>query len=489
MAFKVTLINPALVHLTGDPYSSIPFMPTGLLYLAGYLEKKEIPVSILDGFGLAPRRLFRIDDQLSGFGLTETEIVERLDDAPLIGIGVHSGMSHEYVLRLARAIKDNYPDTILIAGGNHVSVVPQRFIEGGFDYVCIGEGEYPLEALARCLRDGTGDPRAIPGLAGPDFAAPPAPFEEDLDRFGFAALHLLPLENYWGLGMQHAPVQGRFMVLTTSRGCIYNCRFCTTPKVWGRQWRTRSAAHVADEIEHAQECHGITDVIIQDELFGCRREQAAAFAEELLRRDIQVRLSTPSGVKVETMDEETIALLHRVGLRYLVFAPESGSPRVLKNMNKPMDFDKLRRLVMFSQKLGIRLNCVFVLGFEDENDEDRRLTRNLALELTRLGVDEISLFIWSPLPGSDAFESETGWKRYEELNWTPRWRGNYRVLMGFRNRLYCAWAMTKLRYQFFGCLRSAVNILRGRYELKMEMAAGRMLRSWFRSSRRAPDTR
>lgn len=488
MGFKVTLINPALVHLTGDPYSSIPYMPTGLLYLAGYLEKKGIPVSILDGFGLAPRRSFTIDGQLSGMGLTETEIVERLDDAPLIGIGVHSGMSHEYVLRLALAIRKKYPGSVLIAGGNQASVVPGPFIEGGFDYVCVGEGEYPLEALACCLRDGQGDPRAIPGLTGAGFAVPQAPFEEDLDRFGFAALHLLPLENYWALAMQHAPVQGRFMVVTTSRGCVYNCRFCTTPRVLGRRWRTRSAGNVADEIEQAVARYGVTDVIIQDELFGCRREQAVAFAEEILRRNLRIRFSLPSGVKVETMDEAAMEALYRAGLRYLVFAPESGSERVLKNMNKPMDFDKLRRLIVFAKRLGIRLNCVFVLGFEDENAADRELTRKLALEVTRMGVEEISLFIWSPLPGADAFESETGWTRYEELNWTPRWRRDYAILKSFRNRLYLQWALTKLLYQFPGCLRSAVNILRGRYELKMEMAAGRVLRTWLGMSGRGRDT-
>ena len=489
MAFKVTLINPALVHLTGDPYSSIPFMPTGLLYLAGYLEQQGIAVSILDGFGLAPGRKFRIDHELSGMGLAEEEIADRLDDAQLVGITVHSGMSHGFVLRLARVIRERYPDRVLIAGGNHVSVVPEPFLQGGFDYVCVGEGEYPLAALAACLRDNEGDPRTIPGLSGRDFTNAPGPFEQDLDRFGTAALHLLPLENYWALSMQHAPVQGRFMVLTTSRGCVYNCRFCTTPRVWGRCWRSRSAGHVADEIEQAVARYGIEDVIIQDELFGCRREYARAFADELLRRNLQVRLSTPSGVKVETMDEETVELLHRAGLRYLVFAPESGSERVLKNMNKPMDFDKLKRLTVFAKSLGIRLNCVFVLGFEDEDDADRALTRELALELTRLGVDEISLFIWSPLPGADAFESEEGWQRYEDLNWTPRWRRDYAPLRAFRNRLYREWIGTKLRYQFWGCLRSGWNVLRGRYELKMEMALGRILRDWFPGTGKFPSAR
>ncbi len=480
MGARITLINPPLVHLTGDLYSSIPFMPTGLLYLAGYLEKCGHEVALLDGFGLAPRRVFPIDDALSGFGLTEAEITARLEPSPLVGVGVHSGMSHEFALRLARAVRERFPEAVLVAGGAQASVAPEAFLAGAFDYVCVGEGEYPLEALARSILKGQGCPRKIPGLQGRDFKNPPGPFEENLDRFGFAALHLLPLEQYWNLSMQHAPVQGRFMVMTTSRGCIYNCRFCSTPKLWGRRWRSRSATHVADEIEQAVAKYNITDVIIQDELFGCRRDQARAFAEELIRRKIEVRLSIPSGVKVETFDEDTLVLLHQAGLRYLVFAPESGSARVLKAMNKPMDFEKLFRLIGSARSLGIRLNCVFVLGFEDEDDQDRKLTRALALKLTRMGVDELSLFIWSPLPGADAFHSDQGWRRYEELNWTPRWRRDYGKIKRFRDRLYLEWALTKALFQPLGCLRTGFNILRGRNELKMEMAVRRLLWRWLR---------
>lgn len=478
MAMTVTLINPPLIHRTGDPYSSIPFMPTGILYLAGYLEKKGFSVSILDGFGIAPKRLFQINDKLSGFGLTENELLDLLPGPGLFGISIHSGMSHTFSLRLASAIKKRYPGSVLVAGGNHASVVPEKFLEGNFDFVCIGEGEYPLEALAAYYRDGIGMPESIPGLRGKNFFCPPAPLEENLDNYGFAALHLLPLENYWSLSMQHAPVQGRFMVLTTSRGCIYNCRFCTTPKVWQRKWRTRSAVHVVDEIEQAVNRYKITDVIIQDELFGCRKEHARELAEEIIRRNLKIRLSTPSGVKEETLDTETIHSLYCAGLRYLVFAPESGSRRVLQAMNKPVDYDKLRQLIIYSKQLGIRVNCVFIIGFKDENEADRALTRSLVLELTRLGVDEISLFIWSPLPGSASFTSETGWTQYEELNWTPTWRRDYPELKRFRNRLYRDWTLAKVRYQFTGCVRSLWNIVRGHYELKMEMAVRRVLDSW-----------
>lgn len=480
---NVTLINPPLVHITGDPFGTIPFMPTGVLYLAGYLKSNGIDVSLIDAFGSAPKRTYRIDDSLSATGLTEDEIVSQVKDADLVGISVHSGMSHSFSLRLAEKIRDKMPEVVLVAGGNHASVVYDELIEGGFDYVCVGEGEDMLLDLAKNLRDGTGDPKSIPGLAYKDGATLPGRMETDLDKFGFAALELLPLDNYWSLNMQHAPVRGRYMVVTTSRGCIYNCRFCTTPKLLGRKWRHRSPTHVVDEIQHGVDRFGIEHVIVQDELFGCRNDVGQAIAREIIRRNLHVHISLPSGVKVETIDEQSISLLKQAGLEYMVFAPESGSRRVLDNMNKPMNFDKLFTLVAHAKSIGIRLSCVFVLGFEDETDDDRELTGRLITKLTKIGVDEVSLFIWSPLPGSDSFESETGWTRYEELNWSPSWRRDYRRLARWRKRLYTRWFFTKLTRHPFSLFRSAVNVITGRYELKSEMALRRVISSKLRPGR------
>jgi anaerobic magnesium-protoporphyrin IX monomethyl ester cyclase len=478
MEFKVSLINPPLVYRAGDAYGNIPFMPTGLLYLAGYLEANKVDVSIIDGFGLLPRQCYRIDSTLIGNGLKEEEIIERLNGEKLIGISVHSGMSHSIALRLGQMIKQRYPSSILIAGGSQASVTYKEFLEGGFDYVIIGEGESSLLALVRFLRDGQGSPSEVPGLVWLGSKPTACVFEKDLDRFAFAALHLLPLEEYWNLGMQHAPIQGKFTVITTSRGCAYNCRFCTTPKLLGRKWRTRSAKNIVDEIQNAIEVYGIEDVIIQDELFGLKKQHAQDFAKEILNRGLKIRFYLPSGIKVETTDEETLTLLKHAGLRYMVFAPESGSKRVLEKMNKPMDYEKMFRLVSFASKLEIKLSCVFVLGFEDENNTDRRMTEKMIVKLTKLGVDEISLFIWSPLPGADAFESETGWSRYEDLNWSPNWRKNYIELYRFRRRLHIRWLVTKILYQPLRSLRMILNILTGRYELKSEMALHRILRSY-----------
>jgi radical SAM superfamily enzyme YgiQ (UPF0313 family) len=475
MGFKVALINLPIVHVTGDPFGDIPFMPTGTAYLAGYLRDNGVDVKIIDAFGLAPRRYYRIDDQLSAVGLTHEEIVERLAGEDIVGMSIHSGMSHGFALRLAAMVREALPHTTLVAGGHHPSVVYGDFLAAGVDCVCIGEGEAPLLALVRALRDGKGDPQRIPGLAWAGIPPEPAPLEQDLDRFGFAALDLLPLENYWSLGMSHAPVRGRYMVISTSRGCPYGCRFCTTPQLLGRKWRTRSPEHIVTEIERAAHDHGITDVIIQDEVFGVRKEITLAIAREIVARDLHVRLYLPSGVKAETFDEETLDALRKAGLEYLCLAPESGSARVLEKMGKPMDFKRLYKVIKFARKSGIRMGAFFILGFEDENDEDRRLTRDLLRKLTRMGVDEVSIFIWTPLPGADAFASETGWTRYEDLNWSPSWRGNFARLRQFRSTLFRDWLVTKALCHPLDITRSAVRVLTGRYSLKSEMAVRRIL--------------
>ena len=475
MAFRVALISLPIVHRTGDAFGDIPYMSTGVMYLAGYLRMNGVDVSVIDGFGLAPARYYRIDGELSAVGLTEDEILAHLGHANLVGISVHAGMSHSFALRLAKKIKTARPEVVVVAGGHHPSAVYQEFLAGGFDYVVVGEGEHALLRLTQYLGDGIGDVGDIPGLARPGCSPSPNVPETDLDTFGFVAADLLPLDNYWALRMAHAPVRGRYMAITTSRGCPYACRFCTTPRLLGRHWRTRSPHHVADEIEALVRQYGVEDIIIQDEVFGARKRVALDLAHEIVRRGLKVRLHLPSGVKVETIDEEVLTALREAGLEYMCLAPESGSDRILAKMNKPMDTRQLLRLVAHARKLGIRMGAFFVLGFEDETDEDRRQTQDLVVELTKRGVDEVSLFIWTPLPGADAFESETGWSRYEDLNWSPCWRRDYARLNRFRRRLYGRWLLTKALYHPVDLCCSLLRTLTGQYALKSEMALRRII--------------
>lgn len=185
------------------------------------------------------------------------------------------------------------------------------------------------------------------------------------------------------------------------------------------------------------------------------------------------------------MDEETLAALHKAGLVYMCLAPESGSERVRERMGKPLDTARLLRLAERARRLGIRVGAFFILGFEGEGDEDRCMTRDLVVALTRRGLDEISVFIWTPLPGAEAFGGETGWTRYEDLNWSPAWRRDYPLLQRTRRRLYARWLAEKALFHPLELGLSLARALTGRCELKGEAALRRLLAGVFRALRAA----
>ena len=197
---------------------------------------------------------------------------------------------------------------------------------------------------------------------------------------------------------------------------------------------------------------------------------------EILRRNLGVTWKIAAGTKVETMrDEETIDLMAKAGCRYISISPETGSPRLLKLMRKPFNLKHAVRLVKRMNQVGVRSQACFVLGYPGETEEDLRMTWNLVRDLTRVGVDEIALFIVTPVPGSSIHEKFSGYSNLSELNFSPSWRTDYAPLNRFRLRLYVHFLWWKLRYHPLKLLRQPINFLRRRFETKMEMVPYRAL--------------
>jgi radical SAM superfamily enzyme YgiQ (UPF0313 family) len=138
-------------------------------------------------------------------------------------------------------------------------------------------------------------------------------------------------------------------------------------------------------------------------------------------------------------------------------------------MRKPFNLDHAVRIVNRMNQDGIRSQACFVLGYPGENDEDLQLTWNLVRDLTRVGVDEIALFIITPVPGSSIFAQFSGYQSLSELNFSPVWRPDYAKLSRFRLNLYAHFLWWKLRYHPLKLLRQPFNFLRRRFETKMEM--------------------
>jgi radical SAM superfamily enzyme YgiQ (UPF0313 family) len=181
-------------------------------------------------------------------------------------------------------------------------------------------------------------------------------------------------------------------------------------------------------------------------------------------------------VRAASLDAETVRLMSTAGFRYLCLAPESGSDRVLRAMGKDVDLDHLAGIAATAAHCGIRVGCFVVVGYPGERARDRAATGALVERLVRLGVDDLSVFIWSPLPGAAAFELERGYGRLEDLCWTPRWRARYGVYEGARAGLYLRAFSVMVRARPLRLAASAMNVVTGRFETKGEMTLRRLLR-------------
>jgi anaerobic magnesium-protoporphyrin IX monomethyl ester cyclase len=481
------LINPNLILQRNDPFTTgIVYMPIGLAYVAATLRRSDIPVMVIDAFGERPRQVRR-EGNFNLLGLREAEVLLRVpEDAQAVFLYAINLTNHLSTINLVRAFKRTRPDLPVIILENTQAVtayalqyVMGEFFEAGADYVLVGEPDYRAVHLANLFIDKAVDEEfyQLDGLGSPERFTPPLNMIPDLDELPFPAWDLFPLENYWDLGFAHGPQNAeRYLPLLTSRGCPYPCRFCVVPATNQQKWRSRSAMNVVDEIAYYIQAFQVYEFHIEDLDPTISDERIREICHEIIRRELNVTWKIAAGTKVETIrNEETIDLMAKAGCRYISISPETGSPRVLKLMRKPFDLDHAVRLVKRMNEVGIFSQACFVLGFPGEEQADLVMTWELVHDLTKEGVDEIALFIITPVPGSAIFDELQGYQSLSEMNFSPTWRDDYVDLNRFRLRLYKRFLWWKLRYQPVKLLRQPLNFLKRCFNTKMEMVPYRAL--------------
>ena len=127
------------------------------------------------------------------------------------------------------------------------------------------------------------------------------------------------------------------------------------------------------------------------------------FCQKLISEGIHLKWSLPSGTRSEALDKETLEYLRQTGCNYLCYAPESGSPDTLKLIKKAVKLPRITESIIEAKKLGLVLRTNLVVGFPGETRHDVFLTFKYGLMMAIRGVDEVSLNVFSPYPGSEIF--------------------------------------------------------------------------------------
>lgn len=386
---KILLVNPPRLH---SIYSEVPttvnaeinsMPPLGLLYLEAYLHAHTEHVAKI------------VDCQAEGIDHEALERVVRDEQPHVVGV---TGHTHDLVdmLMVAKMCKRVHPEIGVWWGGPHVTSFPRESLHfPEVDGAIPMEGEVPFARAMDTLARG-GDLSEVQGILfrrqGEVIRTRPAPVIEDLDAHPFPRRELLNLDSYYYV-LGH---EVRATSLISSRGCPYNCNFCNTP---GRKsWRGRSAANVADEMEHCARL-GIKEIYFIDDTFNVDRHRVQALCEEIIRRGLQVNWNFRA--RVNLLRPELMDLLERAGCTRIHVGVEAGNDEGMRGLRKQLTVDKVKHGFQMLKKTRIATVCYFMIGCPHEKTrEDVLETIDFAIELD----PDYALFgIMVPYPDTDIF--------------------------------------------------------------------------------------
>ncbi|MBI3506482.1 MAG: B12-binding domain-containing radical SAM protein [Proteobacteria bacterium] len=406
----IQILRPFAVY-SANAYSTPVTLPIGPAYLAGLLERAGYKVGILDAIGdgmmnvrLSPCGKFRFQ------GLEADEIVSRIwPSTRILGISLMFSQDWPHHRDMIRKIRAARPDLVIVVGGEHPTAMPKYVLSDcpQIDYLVTGEGELTFLALVHRLQSGetaiempgvcriAADGKFVDGGLGrriTDFPKLPRP-----------AWHLQNVENFFTGMFSMGVGYGRNMLILATRGCPYQCTFCSNPTMWTTRYLMRPPADVVDEIEHLREKFGCNSIDFADLTAIVKKEWILEFCAELKRRNLDLVWQLPSGTRSEALDADTVKAIYEAGCRYLVYAPESGSPRTLKEIKKKLSLDRLVESVISARSVGHTIKINLIIGFPNEHRSDMFRTLAFAVRMAWIGVDDCNIAVFTPYPGSEIY--------------------------------------------------------------------------------------
>lgn len=363
--------------------------PLGLAYLASYVEQKGFHPKILDNsIQLMSRNRFK--DYL-------------LKTKPSLVGFTSSTSTFLQVIDFASAVKEYDSRIKVIVGGPHPSALPEDVL--GYDSVDIvvkGEGEETILELLNSLLREDADLSDIKGISYREGRQirnnSPRELIGDIDILPFPAYHLLPMSRY-----RHSPFRrvttGRSASIITSRGCAYNCTFCSN-SVFGTGVRYRSPENVLDEIKSLVKNYSVGEIIFRDDAFTCDIERAKAIARGIKAIGKDIKWSCFS--RVNHASEELFELFYKAGCREICFGIESANQAVLDKAKKQISVSDTLKAINLCRKYKISSLCSVIIGLP--GDTETTVTEGIRF-FSKANPDYIVFCVLVPMPGSELFKT------------------------------------------------------------------------------------
>jgi len=383
--------------------------------LAGIYPQRSIErnITIRNSFGepvgieriLAVARQMGVETKLFiPYEKTIDELIEDIADFKpdicafsLITCQYHDG---QYI---ASRLKQENPELITIAGGDHPSAV--KYVQKPFDFFVIGEGEATFQELLSGIL-GEKDFHKVRGISywntdGKPVITKPRPRITDLDAFPMALRYpeVLERSKYYGVIYPSPSQQKRHAYVEYGRGCRNGCFFCTKDCVWGKDVVYRSPEKTVLEMLKLKEEFDVNLFFFTDVNFTADSQKVLELCEEMETQNLKTNWFCMSNI--ETATEEVLYAMREVGCVKMMYGVESIDYSTLKKIPKPTDPDLIHKALEMTCRTGMLNHILYMVGFPWDTEE---LIHNQILNLKSLPGHQIRISVATPLPGSRWFE-------------------------------------------------------------------------------------
>ncbi len=381
---KVTLISPPSPFLIDQK----AFPPLGLLYVAGFLEQNGIDIIVAD---LADK---------------ETELENALEsyiDSNIYGI-TSTSPQYPQALKILKILRRRNPKARVVIGGAFPSSLPDKCIHDGFDFVIAGEGEKAMLKLITNI-----EKEYSPSIIR-------ASYIQELDTIPIPARHLVDIRSF-----SYNIDDGQGTTLITSRGCPYECSFCSK-EVWQRGTRFHSTDHVITELEHIINKYEFKHFLFLDDTITIRRKRLLELCSRMETLDIKWRCYART-----TTTREMLIAMKKAGCVEIGVGVESGSQKILDIADKQETVEQNAAFVELCKQVGITANVFIMIGLPGETYETVEETRRW---MERVRPDKFGFNIFMPYAGTPVYKNPD---RYdiqifevpEEKSWVKGRQGEY----------------------------------------------------------------
>jgi anaerobic magnesium-protoporphyrin IX monomethyl ester cyclase len=238
----------------------------------------------------------------------------------------------------------------------------------------------------------------------------------EIESIPWPAYHLFKIERYTNLQplTDGLDPRARSYTLVTSRGCPYQCIYCSKP-VTGNTWRARSPEDVMAEWRYLVREMGATEIGITDDVWNLKLDRAKEICRLLIAEGLnQVPWVTVHGMRADHTDAELFRLMKEAGCKRVGFGVESGNQAVLDSIRKRQSLDDVRRAFREAKAAGLQTMGFFIFGLPADTEASMDDTIAFALELE---PDLANFMIAAPYPGTELWEIARRDGRLYSMDW------------------------------------------------------------------------